>query len=121
MTQNFTAHHENLINPPSIQIPDDAWIETGPEDDDNKEDPECHDPGARLLATIAIKGCTMHLEAYALAKECQGDSTAEQRFAPVYGEDSGAQHAFYTLTDGAAQTVTIRGREYVLVAFPHQS
>ena len=80
-----------------------AWDDSGPDDD----------PGARLHLSggIHVLGTLMHLEAYAINPD-----TSEQTFAdPEYFEAE--QAGFYSLIgDAAAQTTTINGREYVLVA-----
>lgn len=78
------------------------WDDSGPDDD----------PGARLHLSggIHVLGTLMHLEAYAIDPD-----KAEQSFAePQYFEAEEA--GFYALTGAAAQTTTINGREYVLVA-----
>jgi len=92
---------------PTITIPDEAWQETGPTEDDA---PDKHDPRSRLLTTIVINGTLMHLEAYALV---DGD---EQRFTSYFEEED---LAFFALTDSAVETTEIRGRTYALVATPH--
>jgi len=90
-----------------IDVPEEAWEESGPEDD----------PRARLLAGLVINGCSIHLEAYAV----DYDKDGAQRFVDsTYFESE--QHAVLDVfVDGAATTAEIRGREYVLVATPYQA
>jgi hypothetical protein len=87
----------------NIKVPDDAWQETGSEADTR----------SRLLTTIVVNGCFMHLEAYAVADEGDLQSFADLPYFELEEE------AFFSLTTGATDTVEITGREYLLVATPH--
>jgi hypothetical protein len=90
-----------------LEVPDDAWDPVGP--------PE--DPTARLLLTLSVGHCSLHLEAWALAD--RGED----------GEDDGIQQ-LVVLADalddlanavgatGPFETHEINGRGYVLVASP---
>ena len=74
--------------------------------------------GASRLSSaraLIINGCPLHLEAYAVKtrRGVQSFSNA------IFGDE---EHAVLdTLVHGAAQTVTIRRRQYVLVATPYQA
>jgi hypothetical protein len=93
----------------ALQIPDEAWEESGPKEED---DPEGSDPSLRLLAQATINGTPCHVEAYRVAKD------DIQRVDGAYFEQE--WNGLCALQDyGAYQTTTIRGREYVLVITPH--
>jgi hypothetical protein len=94
-----------------ITVPDDAWEDSGPEED----------PKSRLLAELEINGTWFHLEAFAVEYREQTETTfGEQHFADLAFEDE--EHAVLDVfVEGAAATVTIKGREYALVVTPHQA
>ncbi len=90
--------------PPAIAADELVWTESGEQD-----------PNSRLLATINLAGCLMHLEAYAVA-EMKGhdpvqhfDGDSPDTPAKVYAAVGG---------DGPWHTVMIDDREYVLIATP---
>ncbi|HEY1292853.1 MAG TPA: hypothetical protein VGJ60_07240 [Chloroflexota bacterium] len=88
-----------------ITIPDDAW-----EPNDGLADPR-----SRLLATISINDCPMHLEAWEVRVNEEGIQE------PTAIEDDGDFWNLYAAVgaDGHFQTVEIGGREYILVASPY--
>lgn len=93
-----------------IDVPEDAWEDSGDEED----------PKARLCVQIEINGCPMHLEAYAVAYgEKTETSYGEQHFADGCTFED-CEHGFYSFVEGAARSIEIKGREYVLIATPHQ-
>jgi|KBSMisStaDraftv2_1062788.scaffolds.fasta_scaffold3724541_1 hypothetical protein len=105
-----------LENIPSIDAERIVWEPTGP----------VQDPTTRLLATIYIAGCPMHLEAYRLAQDPDGEPTDIQEFAKLpenaeYTFDEEEHALFSILAAGAVETVQINGRPYALVAHPHGS
>ncbi len=85
-----------------ITVPEDAWEEAGVE----------YDPRARLRIgpqRIAIAGTPMHLEAFAVDDDCDA----------VDGEFQEEVDAILTLRQNdRPDTTTIRGRDYVIVAYP---
>lgn len=89
-----------------ITIPFDQWEASGTDD-----------RAGRLYAEISINGYPMHLEAYAVEE------------SGLHGVQGAADPAFEGCVDamlehfveGAAQTVEINGREYLLVATPYQA
>lgn len=87
---------------PKIAIPDDGWLETGPDED----------PRARLLSRIEISGTVMHLEAIAV----HTDATRIQRADAA--EDSLTNLAILAEPDGRFDVTSIAGRDYVMVAYP---
>lgn len=90
-----------------LVVPDDAWDWCG----DEEQDPSRR---TRATATITINGVMFHLDAW-LVKDSEPFETQEM----VEGDsDVDAIHgAVYA--DGSFETVTIEGREYVLVATPY--
>lgn len=68
--------------------------------------------GSRLLGTIVINGCDLHLEALAVSRD--GDMQ-------IWSTDAGELSALHDAVGagGPWQTVTINGREYVLIATPY--
>lgn len=87
---------------PEIDVSQLKWEATGPEEN----------RGTRLLSSIRVMGCPMHLEAW-----------------EVYFDDDGVQQSkawpgdFSNIAVGIGvedpwRTVTIDGREYVLIATP---
>jgi hypothetical protein len=91
--------------PFTLQIPDSDWEDSGPD----------NDPTARLLAAITLNGCPMHLEAYAVIEDATGQRFEDEAF--IDQENA----VLSVLVDGAARTVEINGRDYVLVATPAQA
>lgn len=88
-----------LPKPFTIDIPESAWE-------------VCVDE-SRLLAQITVNGLSMHLEAWEVYDTKDGMQCAVQH-------DEDFERIFYAVgADAAFQTLTIRGREYVLVATPH--
>ena len=86
---------------PSVEIPASAW------------QPAAED-GSRLITTVVVNGLPLHLEAievstdeYGIQRGC-GD--ADESLATIH-EVVGAE--------GHWQTVTIGGRDYVLIASPY--
>ena len=69
------------------------------------------DPLTRLLTTIWVEGCPMHLEARQVGQNEDGQTFAE------YEEDYDSLRRLYE-PDGNFATATINGREYVLFAVP---
>ena len=105
-----------LATDPQVNVPSSAWRNAGDETD----------PRARLLATLQVDcspvgSVLLHLEAVAV------DETPHAR-----GKQSPADGSYWTgsdfdavagavgvgLEDGPWDTLTIRGREYVLIATP---
>jgi hypothetical protein len=86
----------------NLEIPEDAWEQTGME----------NDPSARLHIgpiNVSIAGMPMHLEAFAVDEDCNASD-------PVFEEEIGA---ILTLRQGdQPDPLTIRGRDYILVAYP---
>ena len=99
----------------SITIPEDQWELIGFDDDGNEN-------ASRLLATIKINGTQFHLEAVEVREGERRSSVdvdaPEQEYvdAPDW-----IQEAIAASADGEpVQTITIKGREYVLIATPYQ-
>ena len=106
---------------PAITIPDDAW--TYPPSSD----------GSWLLTTIVVNGCPMHLEAHAVRRVVvttapEGGHVVRPAEAdevePTCQLNDGPDSAFEKLhfahdCEEQQQTVTIRGRDYVLFAHAH--
>lgn len=89
----------------NITVPPSAWQPVGGDDGQS--------PG-RLLATVTINGCPMHLEAWQVRvrgsmMEPAPDSVDEETFNSLY---------YAVGADGHMQTVRIKRRRYVLVASP---
>lgn len=84
---------------PSVSIPSDCWTDV-------------EGDGSRLLATIDVNHCSLHLEAFAVERDAgiQAWATNVEELSAIYAA-SGA--------DGGWQTVPINGREYVLIATPY--
>lgn len=95
----------------SITIAPEDWEPTGP---DAESDPDEPDPTARLLASINVNGCALHLEAFAVV---DNDSCQEAAHAHFHDDVEALQN----MQDTAFQTVEINGRTYILVATPHGS
>jgi hypothetical protein len=69
------------------------------------------DPATRLLATIYVMGCPLHLEARQVGQNDDGQTFAE------YEGDYDALRRLYGDADDFT-TVMIDGREYILFAVP---
>jgi len=93
-----------IANRWNIHIPEDAW----------EPNNALADPRQRLLATMSINGCPMHLEAW----EVSYDEEQGIQFL-VDGADDLDNLALAVGADGHFQTVEIGDREYVLVASPY--
>lgn len=87
---------------PKIAIPDDVWLETGPDED----------PRARLLSRIEISGTVMHLEAIAVSRDANRIQQADS------AEDTLTNLAILAEPDGPFDVTSVAGRDYVLVAYP---
>jgi hypothetical protein len=99
----------------SITIDDDVW-EAYPSSDDLADG----DGRSKLLTTIHVNGCPLHLEAHAVRWERGGSERMRDDEGDVQ-ESDGEDSEFHVLNDAfevnaAQQTVTIRGRQYVLFA-----
>lgn len=91
-----------------LRIPEDAWEPVGRDDGD---------PWARILTTIWINGCPMHLEGVAVEPGPDGIQNAAD---PEFEDTLGALAAI-DCPDGPWQTVTLESvdaRTYVLHAEP---
>jgi hypothetical protein len=95
----------------ALTIPDDAWQETG----------ESH-PASRLLAcldvTLGAAVASLFVEAYEVRDELGSDGSPLGLVATdaLFSDEV---ELLYTLhPDSALQEVTIRGRRYILCAFP---
>ena len=98
-----TTERETIApSTPRVEISNQMWTENGPDED----------PAARLLARIAILGTDMHLEAIAvrIVDHIQRALDSDESFANL---------ASFAEPDGPFQTTSIRGRDYVLVAYPY--
>lgn len=74
------------------------------------------DPQTRLLATIRVHGCPLHLEARQVCYDDHGLQTFVE-----YPEDYGALCALYSCdAPEAFHTFTRNGREYVPFTIPFQ-
>jgi hypothetical protein len=84
-----------------LTIPEDAWME-----DRN---------GDRLLAILVINGTFYHLEAIRVVDDDDGiQKAASEDLAETF------EAMFQIGGEGAFDTVTIRGVEYVLIVTPFQ-
>lgn len=101
-----------------ITIPVDLWQEIGPDPSlEDLEDGAVADPAARLLTTLHVHGggdgdgaVFVHLEAIAVHDE-DGDQVVDcDEYETVL------EQAYDISGDGPLTTLTIGGREYVLVA-----
>lgn len=94
-----------------IYIPEDAWEQTGPRED----------PAARLHISclrFTLAGMSMHVEAYAVRDEELTGWVSDVPEAVEFdlNEEIGA---IYTLrNEDPPDSIIIRGREYILVAYP---
>lgn len=96
-----------------LQLDGAEWVETG--DFDNQP------AWTRLTChpMLAIAGLPMHLEAWAIKESDEDDDTSDSHQTTV---NPGLREDFErlcTVMDCAFETVTIRGREYAIFAFPH--
>jgi hypothetical protein len=92
------------LTSPSIPIDQIHFEPTGDEDD----------PRARLTAHIRIAGIDMHLEAWEVEDDSEGNQSAKPSTVRVTDFDSLAG-----MMDCSFETLEIAGREYVLVATPY--
>lgn len=93
----------------SITIPEDQWDESGYD----------NDPRGHLITMIKIGGCYMHLEAFAVKERKRTDGSIAQDFGDW--EDSHEAEAIMRSADyEPTHTITIKGREYALIATPYQ-
>jgi hypothetical protein len=97
---------EYFENPERIIIHDDAWDDASATDDDLPI-------GTRLLAPIIVNGIRLHVEAY----EVKTDGGVQEIADPNFQAEWEAACTFNQ--NSAFETVTIRGREYVLIATPY--
>jgi hypothetical protein len=89
-----------------LDIPDEVW----------EENPDFDNPSDRLAVTLYVNGVyPMHFEAWAVTYDQDrfiqhlpdwDDTELDDLHAAVHG-------------DGSFRTITIRDREYILVAFPY--
>lgn len=89
---------------PNITIPDAAWHPAGSEENER----------SRLIAGFEINGHSFHLMAYQveLVNDCH--VLADDQFAREY-----AGFACFD-SDNCFESQQISGREYLIVAYPHQ-
>lgn len=93
----------------ALTIPVSTWEECGPD----------HDPGARLVAptlTLTIDGFSVEMFVEALAVQVVvhvqcGTEDTDEMLDHLHQASPG---------DGAFQTLTINGREYVVAITPHR-
>lgn len=89
-----------------ITVPDDAWMDAS--------DPETGAPKTRLLTTLVINGCYMHLEAIEVEDGTDWrvavDRSLEELLDTIYA---------YEGPGGPLEELVIDGRSYILVATPH--
>lgn len=98
---NYDA--DNPLSWPNLTIPEDAWE---PQAD------SFEDPWSRLGAAFTINGHPLHLEAWALADDSEGIQVS----LTEYPDD--LDHISAISGDGGRfMTTTIKGREYMLVAY----
>jgi hypothetical protein len=89
----------------SITIPEKQWQPSGPDED----------PMSRMLCCIVINGTPHHLEAYAVTDDSEeGQIAAHESF-----EDNVNGAYMVGEPDKAFDTVTIYGRDYILVMTPY--
>ena len=78
------------------------WTEAGPDED----------PTSRLISSIVVLGTFMHLEAIAVRIDADEIQRAD------HSNESLASLASFAEPDGPFETTEIRGRDYVLAAYP---
>jgi hypothetical protein len=88
-----------------VDVPESAWEPTGSEED----------PTSRLLAALVVCGYYHHLEAYAVKEDPEG---YQQIADPLFSENFEGMCSLGG-PDGPFQTITIKGREYVLAMTPY--
>lgn len=91
-----------------LTVPESVWSEAPWDSHDELQHRD------RLLAQVCINGTYHHLEAYRIRYTRSGElilanPSMEKELMPTLQE----------VYDGAYETVTIRGEEYVLFMFPH--
>jgi hypothetical protein len=89
-----------------LNIPDDAWEETGVDPGDME---------ARLSTEVRVNGVGHHLEAFQVKVN---EKTDIQEAADIVFESNIGGICDVAEPDGHWQTVTIRGKEYVLAMTP---
>lgn len=99
-----------------LDIPEDDWEASGDDEDTTAR--------LSLRPMLRVAGVPMHLEAYAVHDEPEGVASggfvsSMQVADHPWGET--AVNCIYEIGghDKPLETVTIRGRDYVLVAYPH--
>lgn len=101
-----------------IEIADDQWDPIGPEDEDDDTPASVADDlrWSRILyrPTLRINGVGFHLEGWAV----EYDEDRHMQEAVYDDENLGHVHTGVG-ADGSWDTVTVNGREYVLVASPY--
>ena len=88
------------------------WSDAGPDED----------PGLRLLATLVINGCAMHLAAFRVRNtdDIQELDTCTERNADLRCYERSYEDYYSAATsDGHWHTVEIAGKPYVLIATPY--
>jgi hypothetical protein len=91
------------VEPPEMDVPDDAWEEDGSDED----------PSSRLLTAVVLNGYHFHLWAFAVVNgETQevADTLFRENLEGVYSVGE---------PDKRYQTVHIKGRDYVLSLTPY--
>lgn len=74
------------------------------------------EPGARLLGRVSILGADFHVEAVEVKETDEGEQVA----AFDGDQCEGWLDEVLTIVQGAAMTITINGRDYVLSITPYQ-
>jgi hypothetical protein len=100
-----------------LTIPEDVWREHGEWPHPGDPTTAHFQPSDRLSATLTINGTPFFAEAYALVHGEQ--QAAIQQQAAMQDDDDLDLHHQAAHGDGPFQTMTIRGREYVVVVTPH--
>ena len=96
------------MNYPSIQASELNWTDAGTDTDAK----------ARLLCTVVIAGVSMHLEAYAIWRDESPSGAMAWGFdCDEWNEDLDA--VALGLSMERPRGIYIGGREYVLIASPH--
>lgn len=87
---------------PNLTIPEDAW---------EPQEPDGTDPWGRILAAFTVNGHPLHLEAWAVADNQEG-------IQEVTEYPDNLDHISAISGDGGRfRTITVKGREYMLVAY----
>lgn len=95
----------------ALTIPDDAWVANSGLD---------NDPEACLFATLVLNDdLYLHVEAWAVTYADEGDriGTVQRAAHDLYEDNFGDLHAAVG-ADGHFDTLTIKGREYIVLASP---